>query len=113
MPNRSRGGGVKTTNQKGLGYDHEQNRDRLLTRHTDGKPCWWCGRPMFGKNNEHKNHRKTRSRHGINNNKADRLLHDTCNKQRGDGSRDHLRPTLTKHLISDNPLGDLAMDWPT
>ena len=26
---------------------------------------------------------------------ADRLLHSTCNGQRGDGKRDHLRPVLT------------------
>ncbi len=27
---------------------------------------------------------------------ADRLLHDLCNKARGDGSRDHQRPALVR-----------------
>jgi hypothetical protein len=26
---------------------------------------------------------------------ADRLLHSECNRARGDGSRDHLRPAIT------------------
>jgi hypothetical protein len=28
--------------------------------------------------------------------RADRLLHAKCNKERGDGSRDHLRPALLR-----------------
>lgn len=37
-------------------------------------------------------HSEARSRGGR---KADRLMHSTCNRQRGDGSRDHLRPAVT------------------
>ncbi|MGW5377452.1 hypothetical protein ACWESM_18600 [Nocardia sp. NPDC003999] len=49
---------------------------------------------------------------------ADRLLHSTCNRQRGDGSRDHLRPAVTGEPYTpqnspDRPdLGIRAMPWP-
>lgn len=50
--------------------------------------------------------------------KADRLLHGLCNKERGDGRRDHLRPALTgadpgATIRSPDPsLGFRAMAWP-
>lgn len=37
-------------------------------------------------------HSEARSRGGR---KADRLMHSTCNRQRGDGSKDELRPAVT------------------
>lgn len=49
--------------------------------------------------------------------KADRLLHGICNKERGDGSRDQLRPAITgtppgKTPVTEDVLGFRAMDWP-
>lgn len=53
--------------------------------------------------------------------RADRLLHDTCNKQRGDGRRDDRRPAVTGQHPRDRKaygamatpvdVGALAMDW--
>jgi hypothetical protein len=45
---------------------------------------------------------------------ADRLLHSWCNSERGDGSRDHLRPALTgKRSTRDGvDLGRRVMAWP-
>lgn len=87
------------TTARGLGWKHQQERERLLRRHKDGTTCWWCSRPMFrdaARNFDGQpleaDHTDPRSRGGR---KADRLLCSTCNRQRGDGARDHLRPALT------------------
>jgi hypothetical protein len=90
----------RTTTQKGLGWRHQQERAQLLARHRDGASCWWCGEPMYRKAARNvdgevlaADHSKARAHGGTT---ADRLLHGVCNKQRGDGSRDHLRPALTR-----------------
>lgn len=112
-------------------YDdaHRRRARRLHANHVDGTPCWWCGLPMFKdrtKNPDydpeamrsdgkpdltsgvlHADHPDGKDNGGV----ADRLLHGLCNKQRGDGSRDHERPAL--RLITQSPLGDLTMGWPT
>ena len=85
---------AKTTTQRGLGWKHQKNRVRLLHKHRDGARCWWCGEPMYKAQDLAADHTKSRALHNGTN--ADRLLHDLCNKQRGDGSRDHLRPALTR-----------------
>lgn len=84
---------------RGLGYEHRLQVKRLKTRHTNGAPCWWCGRPMYldAERNWDSavlegDHSLARSHGGTH---ADRLLHRTCNRQRGDGRKDHLRPALT------------------
>jgi hypothetical protein len=83
---------------KELGRAHRNNRDRLLRAHTDGTACWWCGRPLYRDADRNwdeqalaADHTLARAKGGTT---ADRLLHATCNKQRGDGSRDHTRPAL-------------------
>jgi hypothetical protein len=118
MPNKTRSA-ARTTTAKGLGHDHQQHRDNLMARHVDGRRCWWCGKPMFKdpKRNPdkmalHADHKRSRSRFGVMRNAANRLLHAKCNIARGDGSKDHLRPALTAQLAAENPLGDLALDWP-
>lgn len=113
----------KTTTQKGLGHDHQVHRGRLISRHIDGIRCWWCGRKMFrdpARNWDAKplnaDHERSRARYGIAGNQANRLLHDTCNKQRGDGSRDDQRPALSgiapEDLEPDETLGALVLAWP-
>ena len=129
MPNRT----PRTTTQKRLGHDHQVHRQRLLARHVDGTPCWWCSRPMYRdrrKNYDYNpnatrrdgkpdtssgslaaDHTRTRSTttHSI----ADRILHGTCNKQRGDGTRDNQRPALTNtHTTDTSQLGTRVFDWP-
>lgn len=62
----------------------------------------------------HADHSVSRAHGGV---LADRLLHGKCNKDRGDGSRDHLRPAVTgkplKQAKADmEALGTRAMPWP-
>lgn len=128
MPNRT----PRTTTQKRLGHDHQVHRQRLLARHVDGTPCWWCSRPMYRdrrKNYDYNpnatrrdgkpdtssgslsgDHSKARStnNHSI----ADRLLHGQCNKERGNGSRDEQRPAITQPHNADTQLGTRIFDWP-
>uniref|UniRef100_UPI001C3FCB02 hypothetical protein n=1 Tax=Nocardia rhamnosiphila TaxID=426716 RepID=UPI001C3FCB02 len=92
----------RTTTQRGLGWKHQQERERLLQRHREGQRCWWCDEPMHRQAERNwdeagleADHVQARSKGGV---KADRLLHMTCNRERGDGSRDHLRPALTRRL---------------
>lgn len=119
--------------QRGLGHTHRRQVDALKKRHIDGTPCWWCGKPMY--RNRTRNwdydptstdrasgslagdHTLTRAAGGTT---TDRLLHGRCNKERGDGTRDHLRPALS-HNLNHQPdptptpptLGNLAITcWP-
>ncbi|NDK91047.1 hypothetical protein GYA93_15860 [Gordonia desulfuricans] len=82
----------KTTTQRGLGWRHQRDRERLLRNHVDGTPCWWCGEPMHRTQALDADHSNPRDKGGT---KADRLLHAPCNRARGNGDRDHLRPALT------------------
>ena len=102
-----------TQKEKGLGHEHRKNRARMLRALVDGTPCWWCGLPMYRaaeRNHDelplHADHSHARANGGV---KADRLLHDRCNKTRQDGSRDNTtaRPT---YISPDMPAGN-AMDW--
>jgi 5-methylcytosine-specific restriction endonuclease McrA len=81
----------RTTTERGLGYDHQRQRARLLRLHRDGTPCWWCGQPMYRSQDLAADHTVSRAHGGT---KADRLLHSLCNKARGDGTRDDQRPAL-------------------
>lgn len=116
MPNRTRKP-RPTSTQRGLGWDHTRNRERLMRRHRDGARCWWCGVPMWSdaaRNPDHRplhaDHTRARSRGGT---VADRLLHASCNEARGDGSHDHLRPAASVPSVDEHPdLGPLAMGWP-
>ncbi|WP_255183239.1 MULTISPECIES: hypothetical protein [unclassified Rhodococcus (in: high G+C Gram-positive bacteria)] len=90
----------KTTTQRGLGHAHRQQVKSLKAKHTDGSPCWWCGLPMWlddALNWDGQtlagDHSRSRALHT--GTKADRLLHGICNKRRGAGLKDHLRPAVT------------------
>lgn len=116
-----------TTTEKGLGWRHQQASDRLKRNHQDGCLCGWCGRPMYldrTKNWDydptstsplsgalHADHSKmSRSeaiRQGVPIPPPDRLLHQTCNIQRGDGGNDHLAAE-SRSMATDV----LAMPWP-
>lgn len=109
-----------TTTERGLGYSHRKARERLLRTHIDGSPCWWCGKPMFRQPARNPDGRVLSADHtharALGGTKADRLLHEVCNKQRGDGYKDHLRPAATGQDMPAEPanalLGHRAMPWP-
>src|SRR5687767_14145805 len=104
MPSTNR----KTTTERGLGWEHQKNRRRLIAKHIDGTPCPCgvgreCGKacicraagralPMYRSaalNADglplQADHSIARAQGGM---KADRLMLATCNASRGDGTRD-------------------------
>ena len=117
----------KTTHEKGLGWRHRQAVEQLKRRHRDGTPCGWCGRPMYLDrtrnwdynpestsplsgvlHGDHSKMSRTEAmRQGLPIPPPDRLLHQTCNIQRGDGGNDHLAASGGAGLVT-----TLAMPWP-
>ena len=89
----------RTTTERGLGYQHQQNRRYLIANHVDGTLCWWCNLPMFKEAARNHDHAELEADHSLSRadggHRADRLLHRICNRQRGRGQRDHLRPAAT------------------
>lgn len=79
----------KTTTQRGLGYAHQQRRAKLLRLLVEGAPCGECGEPMFRSQDLDADHTVPRAQGGT---KADRLLHSSCNRSRGDGTRSAAKP---------------------
>lgn len=76
----------RTTTQRGLGAEHQARRKWLLDNHVDGSLCVRCGQPMWKDEQQlDADHTVPRSQGGT---KADRLLHASCNRSRGDGTRD-------------------------
>ncbi|KLO31594.1 hypothetical protein ABW16_01815 [Mycolicibacter heraklionensis] len=101
----------RTTKEKGLGHAHRVQAEYLKSRHIEGTLCWWCGEPMYLVQGLQADHSIPRSQGGT---VADRLLHGPCNGERGDGSRDHLRPALVGRKPPTNldELGPFVMRWP-
>jgi hypothetical protein len=116
----SRSGRKASTTARGLGYTHQQAVLALFRALVDGALCWWCGKPMHAEPSRNWDGRKLRGDHSIpramGGTRADRLLHATCNEQRGDGRRDHLRPALTgKAMKAGQALASVGvrlMAWP-
>lgn len=101
------------TTARGLGWKHQQQAKKLKTKHTPGTPCWWCGEPMYLEQGLQADHSIPRAQ--MAGTLADRLLHGQCNGERGDGTKDHLRPALTGHRITGHTgddLGRRVMPWP-
>lgn len=119
-----------STTAKGLGYRHQQATAALKRKHTDGKACDWCGRPMYldrmrnwdfkpdstnpSNGSLHGDHSKTSRaealRLGVPIPLPDRLLHGACNISRGEGGNDHLAAAVSGQggISTDT----LAMAWP-
>lgn len=118
MPRDTKG---KSSHQRGLGYQHRQDRELLLRRHVDGSPCpclalgdcgpaCLCrpggrGLPMYRKAASNPDrmpleadHTLARSQGGK---RPDRLLLATCNRSRGDG---------TRQVVTDRPAW-WTRDW--
>lgn len=107
----------RTTTERGLGYHHQKQVEKLFRYHIDGTVCWWCGQPMYVDPTLNFDCRKLQGDHSIARSKggtiADRLLHATCNRDRGDGSHDDDRPALTGEAVEGQPeVGLLLMGWP-
>lgn len=75
---------MATTTQRGLGWEHQKQRKRLLAKHRDGDLCDYCGEPMYKSQPLQADHTQPRSLGGT---VADRLLHAWCNESRGNGTR--------------------------
>lgn len=119
----------KSPSERGYDYTHRVQADRLRANHVDGTCCWWCALPMYRDRTKNPDYDPTATRSdgkpdttsgqlagdhpdGKGAGKiANRLLHGLCNKQRGDGSRDHERPAL-RQIRAESTLGPLAMGWP-
>lgn len=98
----------KTTTERGLGWEHQRIRERLLAVHRDGAPCWWCGGPMYrdkARNFDGQalaaDHELARAHGG---DAAGRLLHGSCNSSRGDGTRDAQRPAAAPDGSTPTPV---------
>lgn len=74
------------------GSKHKKSVARLKAKHVEGTPCWWCGEPMYLSQGLQGDHSISRAKGGT---ETDRLLHGPCNRERGDGSLDHMRPSVT------------------
>ncbi|WP_312802226.1 AAA family ATPase [Corynebacterium variabile] len=107
----------KTTTERGYGHTHQIDRRRLLTNHTDGTPCDWCGQPMYREPKQNfdnapleADHAESLKLHGPS--RANRLRHRRCNRQAREGgaTREHLRPTR-KASTPDPRGGQNGWDW--
>ena len=83
--------GRKVTDRSWM-IKHRRQVARLKAALVEGSPCWWCGAPMYRSQDLDGDHSLARAHGGT---ETDRLLHSSCNRQRGDGSFDHARPALT------------------
>ncbi len=105
-----------TTTNRGLGWHRQQTRTRLLApqRHpllVVRPPHVPTTRRQLGPAPLEADHTIARSQGGRT---ADRLLHMTCNRERGDGTRDHLA-RLAGHSAppaTDEPDDLRIMPWP-
>lgn len=96
-----------TTTEKGLGWQHQKQRERLLRMHRDGDGCWWCGEPMYRSQSLDADHEDARVNGGS---VASRLLHASCNRSRKDGARDEQRPAVAG-APQRRPSRAVLLDW--
>lgn len=106
----------RTTTQKGLGWQHQKERERLLKLHADGTECWWCSRPMYRDPAQNIDGRPLEADHSLarsnGGTKADRLLHSECNRSRQAGDRDHQRPAMRRQRPAAFPWPELPTPSP-
>lgn len=110
----------KTTTGRGLGWEHQQQRERLLRRHVDGTPCPCldlddCGQacpcrpagrglPMYRDPSRNVDGRALQADHPIARSQggrtAERLLLAVCNGSRGSGDRGTANSTAAREVPS-------------
>ena len=89
-----------STTERGYGWKHQKQRERLIYNHRDGTPCWWCGLPMYHNKTKNWDGKPLAADHSNENGardgqNANRLLHGKCNSQAQGHTNDHLRPATT------------------
>lgn len=86
----------KSTTERGYGWKHQQQRERLLKRHRDGTPCSHCGKPMYRDPARNFDGAPLEAQHAdaLANHEdkqraplASELMHRFCNRSLGDGTR--------------------------
>lgn len=96
------------TTERGYGWRHQQQRQRLMRAHKDGTPCSHCGKPMYrdpAKNFDgaplEAQHADPLANHAdkLSAPLASELMHRFCNRSLGDGSR------------GSAPVGGGGFDW--
>lgn len=84
------------TTERGYGWKHQQQRERLLRRHRDGAPCSHCGKPMYRDPARNFDGAPLEAQHAdaLANHEdkqraplASELMHRFCNRSLGDGTR--------------------------
>lgn len=102
------------TTERGYGWKHQQQRERLLRRHRDGAPCSHCGKPMYRDPARNFDGAPLEAQHAdalANHDDKQRaplaseLMHRFCNRSLGDGTRAVTPPGQTP------PPG--GFDWQT
>lgn len=83
-----------TTTERGLGWEHRKQRQRLIDAHVDGTPCPYCNEPMYLTQQLDADHSVARSHGGT---VADRLAHATCNRKAGSRMAHAARVTACPH----------------
>lgn len=81
-----------TSRANAWGSKHKKAVARLKAKHVEGTPCQWCGKPMYLEQDLQGDHGISRAQGGT---ETTRLLHPDCNRERGDGTYDHLAPIIT------------------
>ncbi|MDV6271092.1 hypothetical protein [Rhodococcus globerulus] len=104
--------GKVSPRKRGLDTKHDNQRTHLLSIHLDGTLCFWCGKPMYRDPLRNPDRAPLEADHStarsLGGKIADRLLHMRCNRSRGDGRRDHLRPAIA-NTPGQEPL--TTRDW--
>lgn len=94
----------KSTTERGYGWKHQQQRERLLRAHKDGTPCSHCGKPMYRDPDRNFDGAPLEAQHAdALANHADKqraplaseLMHRFCNRSLGDGTREVTPPGQT------------------
>jgi hypothetical protein len=81
-----------TTKQRGLGYDHVKDKERLLAIHREGTPCWRCGKPMYKAQGLDRDHVIDRAHGGASAPAV--LAHASCNRSKGARAGNQAQPRL-------------------
>ena len=83
-----------TTKQRGLGSDHQADRERLRAQLRDGEPCWRCGKPMYKWQELDRDHVIDRALGGAQGPAV--LAHASCNRSKGATLGNRLQPRTIK-----------------
>ena len=95
---------LKSTTERGYGWKHQKQRERLMRAHRDGTPCSHCGKPMYRDPDKNFDGAELEAQHvdplANYDNKlaaplASELMHRFCNRSLHDGTREVTPPGQT------------------